>query len=667
MSRRSLHSYDSSSDYIISHNKQTNMEIEHDDTDYVSKSTYTLRSRFNSDNWTKIRPHSLFSNNNGYSSKTSSIQKRSFIMKILTTVTSIFLSIFNYIGLATYSVYKTQNSIFIWLGKRIHQATTRIMYWDTWLLQTSNTKRKMRWLLALCLIPLLILGGWWLISGLGPLLYSTYNNISTSVLPSSFLFTASEKSNHIVDLRSKHDENDNIVQISPISSTGSKQDLTRREEKIITIKEKIILEPPKANEIAAELTSEQLQEIAKSVKDSLNLQNEYNMDIIIARILENPNIKEIIDRYNKLSVKLEENEKENKRIVPEDILQNQQSIIDSLRDEINKIKLDLLNVRSENIQNNMRLSHQLNRCCRNSLIYMESYITKIIKDLLGAPSYLSTQKDISDWLHATFVAKQDLEMHLANLTQHLKSNYEDMIRNNEKLIMDKVMAEISKELNYRIENIQTKIQKHETVGELKLDALTDEHIRKIVMDSIALYDADKTGLVDYALESAGGHILSTRCTESYQARTAVLSVFGIPLWYPSNTPRTVITPGVTPGECWAFQNFPGFLLIKLSAPVKITAFSMEHISKMLAPNGKIDSAPKEFSVYGLRNESDKEPTLLGKYMYDYNGASLQYFDVQNDGLIFDIIELRIHSNHGNPNYTCLYRFRVHGSLSTEPR
>lgn len=214
-------------------------------------------------------------------------------------------------------------------------------------------------ILSLSILQKLI-AGWWLISGLGPLLYSTYNNISSSVLPSSFLFTTSEdKSNLIVDLNSKHDENDNIVQISSISS--SKQDSRRTEEKIITIKEKIILEPPKANEIAAELTSEQLQEIAKSVKYSLNLQYEYNMDIIIARILENPSIKEVIDHYNKLTVKLEENEKENKRIVHEDILQHQQSIIDNLKDEINKVKLDLLNMRSENIQNNMKLSHQLNR------------------------------------------------------------------------------------------------------------------------------------------------------------------------------------------------------------------------------------------------------------------------------------------------------------------
>ena len=32
---------------------------------------------------------------------------------------------------------------------------------------------------------------------------------------------------------------------------------------------------------------------------------------------------------------------------------------------------------------------------------------------------------------------------------------------------------------------------------------------------------------------------------------------------------------------------------------------------------------------------------------------------------FDIVELRIESNHGNMEYTCLYRFRVHGTLAPQ--
>lgn len=88
-----------------------------------------------------------------------------------------------------------------------------------------------------------------------------------------------------------------------------------------------------------------------------------------------------------------------------------------------------------------------------------------------------------------------------------------------------------------------------------------------------------------------------RCTESFNVKSAEISIFGIPLWYKSNTPRTVISPTVQPGECWSFQGFPGYLVLKLNNNVYVTGFTMEHIPKSLAPNGRIDSAPKFFTVW----------------------------------------------------------------------
>ena len=229
--------------------------------------------------------------------------------------------------------------------------------------------------------------------------------------------------------------------------------------------------------------------------------------------------------------------------------------------------------------------------------------------------------------------------------------------------MNEIMSKITRELNSRIEKLQSTSYQHST--DIKIDSITDQQIKRIVHDSLAMYDADKTGLVDYALETAGGEIISSKCTESYQGNSATLSIFGIPYWYPSKTPRTAITPGVIPGECWAFQNFPGILVIKLTARIKVEAFSIEHMSKLLSPNGKINSAPKEFSVYGLQNATDSDPILLGEYFYDDNGPPLQYFAVAKHGLVFNIVQLKIVSNHGNLAYTCLYRFRVHGKLDDE--
>uniref|UniRef100_G1NX26 Sad1 and UNC84 domain containing 1 n=1 Tax=Myotis lucifugus TaxID=59463 RepID=G1NX26_MYOLU len=185
--------------------------------------------------------------------------------------------------------------------------------------------------------------------------------------------------------------------------------------------------------------------------------------------------------------------------------------------------------------------------------------------------------------------------------------------------------------------------------------------RVIVNNALKLYSQDKTGMVDFALESGGGSILSTRCSETHETKTALISLFGIPLWYFSQSPRVVIQPDIYPGNCWAFKGSQGYLVVRLSMEIHPTSFTLEHIPKTLSPTGNITSAPKDFSVYGLENEYQEEGQLLGQFMFDQEGESLQTFPVpKRPERAFQIVELRIFSNWGHPEYTCLYRFRVHG-------
>uniref|UniRef100_A0A3B3YRR4 SUN domain-containing protein n=1 Tax=Poecilia mexicana TaxID=48701 RepID=A0A3B3YRR4_9TELE len=205
----------------------------------------------------------------------------------------------------------------------------------------------------------------------------------------------------------------------------------------------------------------------------------------------------------------------------------------------------------------------------------------------------------------------------------------------------------------------------ETVIEDVLDipgnAVTKEEVRVMVMEALKVFSQDRTGLADYALESGGGSILSTRCSETYQTKAALLSLFGFPLWYFSQSPRTVIQPDVHPGNCWAFRGSKGFLVIQLSMKILPTAVTMEHVSKSLAPSGTLRSAPRDFSVYGLKDEHEDRGKLLGNYTYDEDGEDLQMFTIseENDEA-FQIIEVQVLSNWGHPEYTCMYRFRVHG-------
>ncbi|XP_029333253.1 SUN domain-containing protein 1 isoform X3 [Mus caroli] len=199
------------------------------------------------------------------------------------------------------------------------------------------------------------------------------------------------------------------------------------------------------------------------------------------------------------------------------------------------------------------------------------------------------------------------------------------------------------------------------VNQAGISGITEAQAHIIVNNALKLYSQDKTGMVDFALESGGGSILSTRCSETYETKTALLSLFGVPLWYFSQSPRVVIQPDIYPGNCWAFKGSQGYLVVRLSMKIYPTTFTMEHIPKTLSPTGNISSAPRDFAVFGLETEYQEEGQPLGRFTYDQEGDSLQMFHtLERPDQAFQIVELRVLSNWGHPEYTCLYRFRVHG-------
>ncbi|KAJ8923336.1 hypothetical protein NQ315_001894 [Exocentrus adspersus] len=643
MSRKTIHSVhesDSSLSQTDFINKETNTDSylaegyssSKSQSDYVSKYTDLYSAQ----------PRQLYNNN--YDSDYEIYEKNTYTVsrwrRFTETVTRIFASVYIVVAVFSY-LYKVQTS---WFAK-LHKLTSRVMLLDTWLLWKSRQGNKPARLVALCLLPLLLFGGWWLLSSLGSVLYGTYFNATETTITSKI---------------------EETVLIPPVEAKERHTVQPIVEEKIIKITETVYVEPPKANEIAAGLSSEQLEEISRALKNSIDINEQINTEEIVQKIIHHPSFRTIINNYNTVNTDKETAD------VNLDLLNNHQGLINNLRDEINKMKQDLLdieksrredlskilaNFKAETAHNSARFTHQLNRCCKRPIINIESYVNKILTSLLNDAEFLKHQNGLNNYLHTMFVAKQDLELQLVNLTRNLDEKFDSLIEESSRSIMDDVTKKISLELNENINNI------HVTKRDVSLGSISEDRIKEIVKSTLAVYDADKTGLVDYAMETMGGQILTTRCTENYHYGKAVVSVLGIPLWYPVNSPRTIITPSINPGECWAFQNFPGFVVIRLSNRVRIEAFSMEHISRLLVPEGKIDSAPKDFEVYGLFSENDKEPVLLGTYTYDYNGEPLQFFPVQSEGLVFEIIEIRIVSNHGNPNYTCLYRFRVHGKLS----
>eukprot|EP00095_Tigriopus_kingsejongensis_P006721 snap_masked-scaffold25_size650667-processed-gene-5.22 protein:Tk06721 transcript:snap_masked-scaffold25_size650667-processed-gene-5.22-mRNA-1 annotation:"hypothetical protein AaeL_AAEL007475" len=208
----------------------------------------------------------------------------------------------------------------------------------------------------------------------------------------------------------------------------------------------------------------------------------------------------------------------------------------------------------------------------------------------------------------------------------------------------------------------TLIAQSHAVPSSELASLNETRIQAMMEQALRIYDADKTGLFDYALESIGGSILTTRCTETYDSVNAVYSVFGIPFWWERNTPRVMLQPGANPGQCWAFKGSHGSVVVQLSEEIHVHAVTLEHMAKMVAPTKLIDSAPQRFAIFGLRTSHDEDPVALGNFTYRDNGIAIQTFpvDPQHREQIFRIVELKVLSNHGNILYTCIYRLRKFG-------
>ncbi|KAM6244351.1 SUN domain-containing protein 1 isoform 8-T15 [Spheniscus humboldti] len=310
-----------------------------------------------------------------------------------------------------------------------------------------------------------------------------------------------------------------------------------------------------------------------------------------------------------------------------------------LLSKVKKLELELSQMKSE-----LLTGESVKTSCEKIDVIHEkvdAQVKESVKLMLFGDQQEDFPESLLQWLTSNFVSKSDLQTLLRDLElQILKNITLHMSVTNEKLTSEVVTN---------------------AVTNAGISGITEAQAQIIVNNALKLYSQDKTGMVDFALESGGGSILSTRCSETYETKTALISLFGIPLWYFSQSPRVVIQPDMYPGNCWAFKGSQGYLVVRLSMKIYPTAFTVEHIPKTLSPTGNITSAPRNFSVYGLDDEYQEEGKLLGQYVYDQGGEPLQMFPVmEKSENAFQIVELRIFSNWGHAEYTCLYRFRVHG-------
>nr|XP_037286857.1 uncharacterized protein LOC119179842 [Rhipicephalus microplus] len=336
-------------------------------------------------------------------------------------------------------------------------------------------------------------------------------------------------------------------------------------------------------------------------------------------------------------------------------------------DEVRELKLEQEKQRST-LDSIVHVLEDKQDCCPDVAALLAGLDLRIIAkvlEVLNDTSAKSPSGQLHRWLSQEMDrredrSKVDRERHLATLLDGHRSSLQNKVGEASRLASQAQRE--AQEARQVAEVVKEEVRQARQTVTLPTGSTADlDTITRVVKEALAKYDADKTGLPDYALESAGGSVVNTRCTDTYSERSPKYYMFGLPLWTFYRTAREAITPGMHPGECWAFRGSRGHLVVRLAQPIRVTAFSVEHISRLLAGSGHTSSAPREFEMWGLDSETDSAGRLLGTYAYDAEGDTLQYFIVQDaKQAVYEYVEMKILSNHGNLEYTCLYRLRVHG-------
>lgn len=225
---------------------------------------------------------------------------------------------------------------------------------------------------------------------------------------------------------------------------------------------------------------------------------------------------------------------------------------------------------------------------------------------------------------------------------------------------------------------------------------------------------DIVSRADFALHSAGARPIPSLTSHTLEMRPTTLRGTALS-WMTGHgremgrSPITALHQDIHSGLCWPMSGDFGQLGVALSFPAYITDITIDHVAKEVAFD--LRTAPRDMEVWGLvegaenlekvvafraeraaqraeavsvaeesgsplseePDEDDYPATLpgnqpfirLASFTYDIDAPSnIQTFpvrqEIQDLGVDFGVVALVIRNNWGKKEYTCLYRFRVHG-------
>ncbi|EPS93848.1 hypothetical protein FOMPIDRAFT_1135402 [Fomitopsis schrenkii] len=119
------------------------------------------------------------------------------------------------------------------------------------------------------------------------------------------------------------------------------------------------------------------------------------------------------------------------------------------------------------------------------------------------------------------------------------------------------------------------------------------------------------------------------------------------------------------GNCWPMAGTAGYLGIQLAEPVIVANVTIDHLPASLASETR--SAPRRIRVWALApTPYPVKPIHIADVEYDIRSAQhIQTFSASDDApaVSVDKVVFQILDNWGLPEFTCIYRVRVHGRLA----
>lgn len=243
-------------------------------------------------------------------------------------------------------------------------------------------------------------------------------------------------------------------------------------------------------------------------------------------------------------------------------------------------------------------------------------------------------------------------------------------------------------------------------------------IGHLVDSAVSQYGKDNIARPDFALHSTGAKVIPSLTSATFEMRPSnirgqlvgLITGNGYAIGRP---PVTALHHELHSGHCWPFAGTEGIFGVALAAPTYISDVTIDHVAKEVAFDMR--SAPREMEVWAMvegrdnvakvkewqaqkaarreqakadaefkgiaftdevdveyPNSLPRSPQYIRIASFAYNihaPNNIQTFpvdeEIRNLGVDFGIVVLRVKSNWGMDEFTCLYRLRVHGQRMGE--